>query len=486
MLVENRIDLDEIRKMSVFNSNTIRDAMKAIGNGTLGAAFIIDEHKKSFLNVVTDGDLRKALLKGHGLETKLGLFCDSKSIYASDEMLRDEINKLFDEKIRIIPVLDKNNKIVAVHYRDTRVRISVVDPLFDEKELENVTDCILSGWISSNGIYVKKFEHNMAKFCGSKYAVACSSGTSALHLALLALGIGKGDEVIVPTLSFIATANAVTYTGAVPIFVDSDPNTWNINPEKIKENITNSTKAIIPVHLYGQPADMEKINIIAKEKDLIVIEDAAEAHGAKFKGKRVGALGDAGVFSFYGNKLITTGEGGMIVTNSKKVYDQSILLRDHGMSTKKKYWHTALGYNYRMTNIQAAVGVAQLQKIHLIIEKKINIAHTYKNLMKDIPGIKFPLSIPEHENVFWLFTILIDESIFGVNSKKVIKVLKDKGIDSRPIFVPIHKQPIYKNLNKLPISEKLSKQGISLPSAPDLKFETIKYICNVIKDLYKN
>ncbi|MFC1820442.1 DegT/DnrJ/EryC1/StrS family aminotransferase [Thermodesulfobacteriota bacterium] len=321
-----------------------------------------------------------------------------------------------------------------------------------------------------------------SEFSDCRYAISTSNGTAALHLALLSIGVGPGDEVIVPTLTFIATANAVTYTGAKPIFVDSDINTWNIDPDKIEEAITPRTKAIIPVHLYGHPADMERILKIASMHGLSVIEDAAEAHGATYKGRKVGSIGDLGVFSFYGNKIVTTGEGGMVVTNDAELAEKIKILRDHGMSKNRRYWHPVLGFNYRLTNIQAAIGVAQMENIENILTAKRRIAGTYAKLLRDISGITLPPSTAWAENVFWLYTILIDERVCNVDKNSIIENLSKNGIETRPLFPPIHTQPIYNAGQSLPVSEMLFKKGFCLPSSANLHDEEIVKTVNSIKE----
>jgi len=325
-----------------------------------------------------------------------------------------------------------------------------------EKELEYVSECILTGWVSSAGKFVRQFEEMFASFCGAKYAIATSNGTTALHLAILALDIGPGDEVIVPTLTFIASANSVRYTGATPIFVDSDPYTWNIDPELVEAAITPSTKAIMPVHLYGHPADMDPILEIARRYELAVIEDAAEAHGALYKGIRVGSLGDIGCFSFYGNKIVTTGEGGMVVTNHAELAKKMRVLRDHGMTPEQRYYHHVLGYNYRLTNIQAAIGVAQMEKVETILESKARIARTYDEALADIPGISLPPQAEWAVNVYWLYSILVDEKTYGMSRDQLIALLTENGFETRPFFPPVHMQPIYASPIQLPVAERLS------------------------------
>lgn len=359
--------------------------------------------------------------------------------------------------------------------------IPVAEPLIGERELEYVSNAVKSGWISSRGEYIQEFENKFAEFCGVRYGVSVMNGTCALHLALASLGIGKGDEVIVPTLTFVATANAVVYTGAKPVFVDSHPDYWCINPEKIEEKITKRTKAIIPVHLYGHPADMDAIMEIAKRDNLYVIEDAAEAHGAEYKGKKVGSIGDIGCFSFYGNKIITTGEGGMIISNDREFVEKAKLLRNQGMSKERKYWHPMVGYNYRMTNIQAAIGLAQLEKIDEMIQIKRRNAELYNSLLRDIPGITLPPAAKWAKSVYWMYCILIKDN-FRMNRDKLMLKLREKKIDSRPFFYPIHTMPPYRLDNELPVAEELSMSGISLPSGVTLKKEQIERITGIIRE----
>ncbi len=352
--------------------------------------------------------------------------------------------------------------------------IPVAEPLLGEKELEYVTDCIRSGWISSIGKYVTKFEEEFSKYCNTKFSVAVANGTVALHLALAALGVGKGDEVIVPDLTFVATGNVVPYTGAKPVFVDIDRETWCIDPNKIQEKITKKTKAIIPVHLYGHPCDMDPIMEIAEENSLKVIEDVAESQGAEYRGKKAGSIGNIGCFSFYGNKMMTTGEGGMCVTNDEKIAERMRFLENHAMSEEKRYWHTELGFNYRLTNLQAAVGLAQLEKINKFIEIKRKNAFLYNGLLKDVSGIVLPVEKPWAKNVYWMYSILVDER------DELMKRLKDKGIETRPFFYPLHQLPHFKLDESFPVSDEISRKGINLPSSVNLKEEEIKEIVKII------
>ncbi|HEY83802.1 MAG TPA: DegT/DnrJ/EryC1/StrS family aminotransferase [Chloroflexi bacterium] len=367
----------------------------------------------------------------------------------------------------------------------TNISIPVAEPMLKGRELEYISDCITSGWVSSKGKYVNRFERNFAEFCGVKRGIATFNGTIALHLALAALNIGPGDEVIVPTLTFVATANAVAYTGATPVFVDSEAETWNIDPKAIEDAITPRSKAIIPVHLYGHPADMDPLLEIAKAHNLIVIEDAAEAHGARYKGRPVGSLGDAAIFSFMGNKIITTGEGGLIVSNNKELTERAFFLQNHARYAGNPYWHTEIGFNYRMTNLQAALGVAQLEQIDDFIAIRRKNAAYYMERLKNIPGLTMPPEAEWAENVYWMFAPLIEPE-FGVERDAVIEKLRQKGIESRPFFYPIHTMPMYATGQSLPIAESLAARGINLPSGTTLTTKQIDFVCDALKTMQKD
>lgn len=359
--------------------------------------------------------------------------------------------------------------------------IPISKPSITQKEITLVTDAVKSGWVSSLGKYIDLLEHRFADFCKSDYAIATSSGTTALHLALVSLGIKSSDEVIIPDLTFVATASAVKYIGAKVVLVDIDEDTLCLSPKAVEQAITTKTKAIIPVHLYGHPADMTKLKQIAKKHKILLIEDAAEAHGAKIKKQRVGAIGDAGIFSFYGNKIMTSGEGGMIITNNKNQYEKMKHLRDHAMSTKKRYWHTELGFNYRMTNLQAALGVAQLDRIESLISKKHRIMQWYKNELQCIPKIKLNFQAKWAESVYWMICLEIKD-LQEKQRNKLMDNLKKRGIDSRPYFYPISSLPMYPNA-PTPIAHKVSQRGLNLPSYFDLTKNQVRYICNNVKEL---
>jgi perosamine synthetase len=456
-----------IQTISIPASSTVRQAMQSIDDGAIGVALLLNADG-SFSGLVTDGDIRRGMLGGLGLESPVSQLERPATRTARVGMSNREISQLFSRPVRVVPVLNDDDEVVDLAFFDRRMRLPVAEPYLGEKELEYVTECVLSGWVSSAGKFVTEFERRFAEFCDTRYAVATSSGTTALHLALVTAGIGAGDEVIVPTMSFIATANAVKYTGATPIFVDSEPDTWTIDPAQIEPAITPRTKAIIPVHIYGHPADMDPIMEIARAHDLLVIEDAAEAHGALYKGRRVGGIGDIGMFSFYGNKIITTGEGGMVVTNNDVLDQEMRVLRGHGMSPNRRYWHEVLGYNYRITNIQAALGVAQMEKIDRLVQAKRHMAQRYAEGLGDIPGITLPSQAEWAYNVYWLYSILVDPDEFGMTRDELIARLGEQDIDTRPIFPCMHEQPIYATGQDLPVASYISDNGLSLPGATSL------------------
>jgi perosamine synthetase len=362
--------------------------------------------------------------------------------------------------------------------------IPIYEPWLGAREEAYVLDAVRSGWISSLGKYVSRFEEMFAAFCGVTNAVSVSNGTTALHLALHALGIGPGDEVIVPALTFVASANAVTYTGATPVFADVDPVTWCIEPHEVARLVTPRTKAVIPVHLYGHPAPMDAINELAAAYNLLVIEDAAEAHGAAVNGKRTGGLGKIGAFSFYANKTITTGEGGMLTTDDGELAARCRLLRDHAMPPQRRYWHEEVGFNYRMTNLQAAVGVAQMERIEEFIQRKRQIAGSYRQGLNGIAGITLPPEASGYTNSYWMVSVLIDPP-FPLERDALILALRDQGVDSRPFFHPMDTLPPYRQENFRPVSLSLSRRGLNLPSSPSLTREQVRYICEVIHQLSK-
>jgi len=359
-------------------------------------------------------------------------------------------------------------------------KIPVYQPSIGSKEKENVLDCLDSSWISSKGKYIGLFEAEFAKFIGSKYAATVSNGTVALHLALLAIGIKEGDEVIVPALTYVASVNAIQYIGAKPVFIDSLMDTWQLDPEDLERKITSKTRAIMVVHIYGMACDMDKIMSIARAHKLKVVEDCAEAFGTKFKDKYVGTFGDIAAFSFFGNKTITTGEGGMVVSNSKKIIDLAVRIKGQGLAKNTEYWHDIIGYNYRMTNICAAIGLAQLSRAPSFIDRKRKLAELYKKYLADLP-IKLLDEPKDVYGTFWMISLIFDNS---ATRSKVRKILSDNGIETRPVFFPINTLPMYKDGVVFKNATYLSQRGINLPSYPDLTDDQVKNICNLIRGYF--
>ena len=351
------------------------------------------------------------------------------------------------------------------------MKIPVCEPNIDEDELKNVTEAIKSGWISSAGGFIEQFEKEFARFLGVKHAISTSSGTTALHLALSALGVIPGDEVIIPDLTFVATAHAVRHCFANPILVDVMQSYWCINPKLIEKKITRKTKAIIPVHLYGNPCDMKPILEIAEKHGLFVIEDAAEALGSEYMGRKVGTFGDIACFSFYGNKTITTGEGGMCVTDDDELAEKMRLLRNQAMHPKKRYYHIRVGYNYRMTNIQAAIGLAQVRKLDTFIAIKRANAKLYNLLLSDCDDIVLHPEESWAKSTFWMYSILVN------NRDKIAEKLRKEGIDTRPFFIPMHQLPPYRDSDGYPSSDYLSMHGLNLPSSTRLTEDEVSFVC---------
>jgi perosamine synthetase len=359
--------------------------------------------------------------------------------------------------------------------------VPVSRPLLGKEESERVIDAITKGNISSfQAGYIQEFEDKFKAFLGVKHAVAVSSGTGALHLAILALQIKEGDEIIVPTMTMMASIFAPLYERAIPVPIDMDPKTFNIDPYLIEAKITSKTKAIMVVHLYGHPVDMDPIMDIAKRHNLFVIEDAAEAHGAEYKGKKVGSIGDIGCFSMYANKIITTGEGGMVTTNNDDYSEKIRSLKALSFGKEQKLMHESLGYNYRITNLQAAVGVGQMEKVAGIIKRKRDMAAYYIEALKDVPEIELPVEESYAFSVYWMFHIVLKGVLEG-KRLQFAKLLKEFGVETREDFVPYHEQKIFiekglVNGDGCPVASRYSKEGLYLPSGTDISREEQIYV----------
>lgn len=372
------------------------------------------------------------------------------------------------------------------------IKLRVCEPLMKGNEFKYVTEAVKTNWISAKGRFVHEFEEKFSKFCDTKYGISTTSGTTALHLALHTLGIGPGDEVILPSLTMIACAYAITYTGAKPVFVDSDKETWNLDPAKIEELITKHTKAIMAVHLYSHPTEMDWLNDIAEDYGLWVVEDAAEAHGALYKGKKTGSLGDLGCFSFYSNKIIMTGEGGMITTNNEELAEKARYYRDLCFLRRKRFWHKDIGFNYRMTNLQGAIGAAQMEYADELVELRRKNSYIYNKLLTELsqthPGLVLPPEKADVKNVYWMYSILVEKE-FGMSRDELRIALRRKGIETRRFFYPLHTQPIYRDRDdprRYPVAEALSEMGVNLPSSSWLKEDDIAFVVQAIADAVRS
>ena len=361
--------------------------------------------------------------------------------------------------------------------------IPVAEPALVGREREYVLDCIESNWISSAGSYVERFEAAFAEFCDVKHAAACSNGTVALHLALRALELDEGEEVIVPSLTFVATANAVAYCGATPVFADSDAGTWNMDVAHVESLVTPRTRGIIAVHLFGLPADMHGLRSVADRHGLFLVEDAAEAHGARYHGRAAGSLGDVATFSFYGNKILTTGEGGMVTTGDAGIDAKIRRLKGQGMDPDRRYWFPQMGYNYRLTNVAAAIGLAQLERADWHLGRRAEIAAGYRELLGHEPQVRFQAVPKDHVHANWMTSVVLE----GVDERQrdaAMAHLLEHGVETRPFFPPMHRLPMYARGNSisLPIAESLSERGLSLPSGAMLGAEQQVRVSSTLLD----
>ena len=423
------------------HNEKISDVINKINKNRQGLCFI--EKKGVLSGICTDGDIRRSLLKGFNLRSQVSKILKKNFISFNYKTPTEVIQNKISNSIKIIPLVDSKGKLVDyVSYNKLR-SIPQYEPSLIGNELLYLKDCIKNGWISSRGKYVSNFENLFMKFTGCKNALSTSSCTTALHLSLLSFNIKKGDEVIVPNYTFASPINSIIHTGAKPIIADINYENLSLSLELIKSHVSNKTKAIIVVHTYGHAAEIDKIAKFAKRKNIKVIEDCAEALGTYYKKKHVGIFGDAATFSFFGNKTISTGEGGMLIFKSKKKYLLAKKLRDHGMSTEKKYWQDLVGYNYRITNLQAAVGQAQLEKVNIILKRKRWIARKYIQKLKNHKFIDIPAEDKNTKNSYWLFYVILKEE-YQKDRDKIINFLLKSGIEARNGFYCFNQMKIYK------------------------------------------
>jgi perosamine synthetase len=364
------------------------------------------------------------------------------------------------------------------------IRIPVYAPLLGGNERRYVDECLTSTWISSKGAFVGRFEADFATYIGAPHATSVSNGTVALHLALAALGVGPGDEVIVPTLTYVASVNTIAQTGATPVFVDSRPDTWQMDAEDVRRRITGRTRALMIVHLYGQSCDMDALTAIAAERGLAVVEDCAEAFGTRWRGRHAGTFGDIATFSFFGNKTITTGEGGMVVARDPALHARCAKLKSQGLAADREYWHDELAYNYRMTNVAAAIGVAQLEQADAIIARKRALAGWYRDALAGVP-VEPHVEAPGTTHSYWMNSILVPDA---GQRDPLRQRLALAGIETRPVFPPVHGMPMYAataaSAGAFPVAASLSSRGLNLPSGPRVTRDDVAEIAQAVRSFF--
>jgi len=476
-----------MKDLTVRQDASIRDAITAIGANVLGIVFVVDADDR-LVGTATDGDIRRGLLQGKTLDDRIDGVMLADCVALPVTTPPEDVIASFSKKIRVIPLVDEHRRVKDYATPYKHHRIPVASPNLDGRELEYVIEAVRSGWISSRGRYIREFEHGFAEYVGAPHAIAVSNGTVALHLALVAHGIGPGDEVIVPDLTFAATINVVLHAGATPVIVDVDRHTWNIDPERVAAAITPRTKAIMPVHLYGQPADMDALEALADKHGLMIIEDAAEALGSEWRGRKVGGLGHSAGFSFFANKTITTGEGGMLTVQDDAVAARARQLRDHGMNTEKRYWHDFVGFNYRMTNLQGAIGVAQLERVEGLVGQKITLAGWYRERLSGLDALELPVELPDTVNSNWAFSIVFKDYGAAGSRNEVMAQLARSGVETRPLFYPLHVMPPYRTYpaGPLTVSQELSDRGLTLPSSVNTTLDEVDYVCECLHQLFKS
>ena len=472
--------MKNLKNFKINLDSPISKALSVINKNMSGACFVVD--KKNILKgILTDGDIRRALLRKKTLSTKVSKVIKKNFFYLNYKSGSTILKKPLNKKFKIVPLVNEAKELKGYIFNNNQ--ISLAKPNLNGNELKYITDCINTGWISSIGKYVNLFEKKFSNFSKIKHCLPVSNGTTALQLALKTLNIKKGDEVIVPNLTFASPVNAVIHSGAKPVFVDVKPTTYCIDENQIKKKITKKTKAIIIVHLYGHPANMKKIKSILKGRKIFIIEDCAEAIGSYIGKKHVGLFGDIATFSFFGNKMITTGEGGMMGFKKKQHKIKAEILRDHGMSKKVKYWHEDIGFNFRITNLQSSIGCAQLERIQWFIKNKLNLAKNYKSKLSKFKFLTLPSLYGNVQNSYWLYTIRLNDNFLKFKNL-LIKSMQENGIEARPIFYPMNMMKPYQKYiskkEKFPISEKLFNSSISLPSAYDVKLKEINIISNFL------
>lgn len=459
---------------------TIKQALACIDASGLGVALIVN-HGRRLLGLVTDGDLRRAILNGDGLETTVHAVMNSKPLIARKGTPRDQVFSLMNVRIRHIPVVDESNQVCdLVCFAELSKKIPWAIPYIGEEEENEVTDTIRSSWVTM-GPKVQRLEREVAAYVGVKHAVAVSSGTAALDVALKMLNIGPGDEVIVPALTYIATANAVLYQHATPVLADVEPRTFNIDPQEVRRRITARTKCILPIDYGGQAADYDALMKIAEEYGLPIVQDGAESLGGEYKGKKLCSFGVVSTVSFHAAKVITSVEGGMVLTDDDDLAKRARIIRNQGEDPVNKYHHALLGHNYRMTDLHAAFGLAQFRRLSEVLRKRAELADYYTKHLTELEGdITLPYVNPGHKHAWFFYPVLVE------NREAVVNYLTAKGIDTRIAWpLPIHHQPLYRKFfegAQYPIAERIAATVLNLPMYYGMAESEMRYIVMHLKD----
>ena len=467
-----------IEAIQIGETASLRDAMKAMREGGKGLVCVRTKAGR-VIGVLSDGDIRNALLEGRSMDDDAAKVMTRDFVYVRSDQTEKEARELLSNKIRVVPILNAEGQLTGLV---NPAVIPVFEPNFLERERKLLMECIDTGWISSQGRFIPAFEEIFARRMTMPYGVATSNCTTALHLALVALGIGSGDEVLCPDLTFISPANMIRLTGATAVLVDVEPESLGMDVRHAAAKITPKTKAIMVVHAFGHSADMDPITALAKKHGLRVIEDSAEAPGALYKGRAIGSIGDLSCFSFFANKIVTTGEGGMVLCRDKEMDKSLRMLRDHGMSREKRYVHDVIGFNYRMTNMQAAIGIAQMEQFDsILIQRDAQAAH-YQRRFSESRTVRWRPTLDYCRPVHWLATITLDDESLR---DPLIEHLGMVGIDARPMVYPIHMAKPYQAGNDprdFPISRSIGLRSLHLPSSTKLSTAQIDRICDSVME----
>lgn len=468
---------------------SLRDVMTVLNTRGVFGCVLLTAEDGTLTGIMTDGDLRRALLASATLDTPAGPHINRRFTSARVGEPHTAVLARLSERCRHIPILDEAGRPVDLVALAEIWRLGVSSPSLAGNELKYVTDCLATGWISSQGEYVRLFEQALADWCGVPEALVCANGTAALQLALAALDIGPGDEVILPDVTFGACANAVLHSGAVPVFVDVDPVTWTLDPRAVEAALSERTRAVMAVHLYGAVADLDALVRLCRPRGIRLIEDAAEAFGARHAGRHVGTIGDVGTFSFFANKVLTTGEGGAVISRDPALVARMRLLRDHGMDPQRRYWHLEPGYNFRLTNLQAAIGLAQIERARAFLDRRAALAQRYTRALSGEPGIVLQGALPGTEPVCWLFTVLLDPALVTVDRDTFLRRLAtDYGIEARLFFPALHGQPAFRTGRACPapVADRLARTGISLPTANGMTPEDVDRVVTGVLALLRH